>query len=883
MSSDLAHLSEALTGRYRIERELGQGGMATVYLAHDIKHDRHVALKVLRPELAAVIGGDRFLAEIKTTANLQHPHILALFDSGQVDGTVFYVMPWVHGETLRDRLTRERQLPIDDAIRLAREVADALQYAHDHGVIHRDIKPENILLHGSHAMVADFGIALAASRTGGSRMTETGMSLGTPVYMSPEQAMGERTLDARTDIYALGCVLYEMLTGEAPFTGPTAQAIVGRVLTEKPARVIPRRDRVTPAVEGAVLRALEKLPADRFASAKEFSEALDGRGATTTSYGDATAGAAPGRARWRDPVVLGLALATVAALVWGAIASRRGPVDEEVPVRFTLTPDTAAPIVYNFTWSTVASPDGKLIVYSAAVGGTPQFFVRPIGELQGRAVPGTETGTQPIFSPDGRWLAFIADGKWKKVLLSGGAPVVLNDAGPGNGGDWSSGDVIVSGSPRQGLPGLVKMPASGGAFEQFAVPDTAKGEATFVWPVVLDDGETVAFAIYNGSSTSRSTLAIASIRGGAVTRLGVKGIAPLGVRDGHLIYVASDGAVMAVPFDLRARKVTGNPSPVLDPVAVCPGCNGDAAARLSRSGTLTYMRSTNASRLVWVDRTGRTTPVRRDVANFSQPRLSPDGSRIAVSIQSGTSDIWVHSIASATFTRLTTGANNFDPVWTPDGKRILFWSNADTVARTFATNADGGGAVTPLEKHRTNTTSVMSPDGKLLVFPYFRDSYDLFISAVGDTTQARTFAAGPGDEFQPRFSPDSKWVAYNSTETGRLEVYVRRVDGDAGKVSITASGGSCPVWSADGRRIYYLNGRTMMQANLTTGPASLTVASRDSLFSANFSKGDGMGAPYDVTRDGSRFVMLESADYAQQVVVVTNWPAELRAKMGKKP
>ena len=234
MSSDLAHLSEALTGRYRIERELGQGGMATVYLAHDIKHDRHVALKVLRPELAAVIGGDRFLAEIKTTANLQHPHILALFDSGQVDGTVFYVMPWVDGETLRDRLTRERQLPIDDAIRLAREVADALQYAHDHGVIHRDIKPENILLHGSHAMVADFGIALAASRTGGSRMTETGMSLGTPVYMSPEQAMGERTLDARTDIYALGCVLYEMLTGEAPFTGPTAQAIVGRVLTEKP-------------------------------------------------------------------------------------------------------------------------------------------------------------------------------------------------------------------------------------------------------------------------------------------------------------------------------------------------------------------------------------------------------------------------------------------------------------------------------------------------------------------------------------------------------------------------------------------------------------------------------------------------------------------------
>ena len=881
MSSDLAHLSEALTGRYRIERELGQGGMATVYLAHDIKHDRHVALKVLRPELAAVIGGDRFLAEIKTTANLQHPHILALFDSGQVDGTVFYVMPWVDGETLRDRLTRERQLPIDDAIRLAREVADALQYAHDHGVIHRDIKPENILLHGSHAMVADFGIALAASRTGGSRMTETGMSLGTPVYMSPEQAMGERTLDARTDIYALGCVLYEMLTGEAPFTGPTAQAIVGRVLTEKPARVIPRRDRVSLGVEGAVLRALEKLPADRFATAREFSEALDGRGITTaTQYGVAAA-APPARARWRDPVVLGLAVATVAGLAWGAIESKRAPVDDAQSVRFTLTPDTAAPIVYNFTWSTVASPDGKLIVYTAAVGGTPQLFVRPIGELRGRALPGTENAIQPVFSPDGRWLAFSADGKWKKVLLTGGAPLVLGD-GSLNGGDWSSDDVIISGSPRQGLPGLVKMPASGGAFEQFAVPDSAKGEATFVWPVVLDDGETVAFAIYNGSSTSRSTLAIASIKGGAVTRLGVKGMAPLGVRDGHLVYVASDGTIMAVPFDARAKKVTGNPSPVLDPVTVCPSCNGDAAVRLSRSGTLTYMRSTNASRLVWVDRTGRTTPMRRDVANFSQPRLSPDGSRLAVSIQSTMSDIWVHTVGSGTFSRLTTGANDFDPVWSPDGKRILFWSNADSLARTFATDADGGGKPVPVENKRSNTTAVMSPDGTRFVFPYFADSYDLFVGVVGDTGRARTLAAGPGDEFQPRFSPDGKWVVYMSNETGRREVYVRRVEGDAGKIAITANGGHEPVWSADGRRIYYTNGRTLMQANLSSG-SSISVASRDSLFSGNFSHGDGMAAPYDVTRDGSRFVMLESADNAQQVVVVTNWPAELRAKLGKKP
>ncbi len=275
MADVVGRLSLALSDRYQIERELGAGGMATVYLAHDVRHDRKVALKVLKPELSAILGGARFLAEIKTTANLQHPHILSLFDSGEADGTVFYVMPFVEGESLRDRLTREKQLPVDEAVRIAREVADALEYAHGHGVIHRDIKPENILLHGGHALVADFGIARAASRSdGGTRLTETGMSLGTPHYMSPEQAMGERDLTARADVYALGCVLYEMLLGEPPFTGPTAQAIVAKVMTEKPARLIPRRERIPVAVEAAVLTALEKLPADRFGGTAEFAAAL---------------------------------------------------------------------------------------------------------------------------------------------------------------------------------------------------------------------------------------------------------------------------------------------------------------------------------------------------------------------------------------------------------------------------------------------------------------------------------------------------------------------------------------------------------------------------------------------------------------------------------
>ncbi|HUK64916.1 MAG TPA: serine/threonine-protein kinase, partial [Dongiaceae bacterium] len=275
MTEIVARLSSALADRYRVERELGAGGMATVYLANDLRHDRPVALKVLRAELAAVIGADRFLTEIKTTANLQHPHILPLFDSGSADGFLYYVMPYVEGESLRDRLSREKQLPVDEALRVATEVASALDYAHRHGVVHRDIKPENILLHEGQALVADFGIALAVSTAGGKRMTETGMSLGTPHYMSPEQAMGEREITPKSDVYALGCVLYEMLLGEPPFTGPTAQAVVAKVMTEKPGPIVARRDRVPAHVEDAVFTALEKLPADRFATAAEFAAALE--------------------------------------------------------------------------------------------------------------------------------------------------------------------------------------------------------------------------------------------------------------------------------------------------------------------------------------------------------------------------------------------------------------------------------------------------------------------------------------------------------------------------------------------------------------------------------------------------------------------------------
>src|SRR5690349_9822671 len=416
----LGRLQSALADRYRLEREVGAGGMATVYLAQDIRHARPVALKVLRPELAAVIGAERFLAEIQLTANLQHPHILPLFDSGEADGYLFYVMPFVEGETLRDRLTREKQLAVPDAIRIAEEVAGALDYAHRHGVVHRDIKPENILLHDGQALVADFGIALAASKAGGSRMTETGMSLGTPHYMSPEQAMGEREITARSDVYALGAVTYEMLVGDPPFTGSTAQAIVAKVLTEKPAPPSKFRDTVPDSVDDAVLTALAKLPADRWPTAAAFVAALEG-----TAKGRTLVTRRPVQRRWSPGAPLPWAIACgliAVAAAWGWLRPR--PSAAVPVVRFELEPPAGSRIAVpmdGISAQIALSPDGRMAVFAAGQsGGGWTLYVRTFDRLAPRALAGTEGGLNPEFSPDGRWIAFrAADGKLKKIATDG--------------------------------------------------------------------------------------------------------------------------------------------------------------------------------------------------------------------------------------------------------------------------------------------------------------------------------------------------------------------------------------------------------------------------------------------------------------------------------
>jgi eukaryotic-like serine/threonine-protein kinase len=886
MSDPPSRISGALSAQYRLEQEIGAGGMATVYLAEDLRHDRRVALKVLRPELAAVIGAERFLAEIKLTANLQHPHILPLFDSGEADGFLFYVMPFVEGESLRDRLNREKQLPVPDAVRIATEVASALDYAHRHGVIHRDIKPENILLHDGRALVADFGIALAASKASGTRMTETGMSLGTPHYMSPEQAMGEREITARSDVYALGAVLYEMLTGDPPFTGSTAQAIVARVVTEVPRPMLPQRHTIPPHVEAAVLTALEKLPADRFGTAAEFAQALASPMTTRrVTAVEAPAPAAPGvalRMRLRDPAFLALAAALAAAIGVAAVRGRPpAPRPELPPVRFMFTGSDSAPVASNYPWPAAISPDGGTLVYAVGRRGGTILYARRSDQLEGHPIPGTDGASQVLFSPDGKWVAFEVAGKEKKVRLDGSAPVNIADGGADNGADWTTKGELVTGATGSHA-GLLKVSVAGGELTQFTRPDSAKGELEHDWPIALPDGRSVVFTIWSGALV-RSKLAIASLDDGTVTRLDLKGIRPLALLDGTLIYVQADGAVMAVPIDLSRRKLTGRPVPVLDPVEVQSALNGNSAVFVSPGGGLVSGLEGPHSQLTWIDRAGASHPITREARAFSAARLSPDGRRIAVLIgERSKEDVWIYDIETGTLSRLTSSGTVTSFGWSHDGERIVYSApGAGSKDAIWAQSVGGATAPEMLAEVPTLTpVAELAPDGRsLLVQSIVNTAWTLQRVSLDSSRVFKTYSATGPNDITPRISPDGRWAAVSTNESGQFEVYVRSYPDPSVKVQISVGGGGGPVWSADGTRLYYVSGSAIVEARLTTAPG-LRVVSRDTAFANVVNGATGFGqANFDVSRDGSRIVIPSAESATYPLVVVPNWRTELRQRL----
>jgi hypothetical protein len=676
MSDPPTRLNTALEGRYRIQRELGEGGMAAVYLADDLRHDRKVALKVLKPELAAVVGAERFLAEIKTTANLQHPHILPLYDSGEADGLLFYVMPYLEGESLRDRLDREHQLPVDDAVRIATNMAEALDFAHRQGVIHRDIKPANVLLQDGKPVISDFGIALAVSAGGGGRLTETGLSLGTPHYMSPEQATGDASVGPATDIYALGCVLFEMLIGEPPHTGSTAQAVLGKIITDPPASVTRQRRSVPENVDAAIRTALEKLPADRFTDARDLAKALADSG---FRHG-AEAGAA-GTAH-RDRLSVGLATLAGALAIVLAWSLLRPPAPGPVS-RYGLA---FAPGQEPTFYQSLAA-DGSSIVYVGPGSPNGQLWVKRRNEFEATALPGTDGATLPSVSPDGQWVLYTTTGggagQLRKISIAGGASAALADSveisGP-TGAAWLADGTIVYVDTRWRLR---RIPAGGGAADSvWAMPSEQPARAA-IFLRALPDSRGLLFTLCDSYCRSVQEIWALDFRSGEAHRVVSGALTAYYTSIGQVVYVRPDGSVFAAPFDLGTLETTGPAVPVLQGVRVIAGAV--PAFALSRSGTLlmsTGRASSNLSQLTWVTRSGAATPVDSSWSFYPGANdwgwtVSPDGKRLAARLQTDAGDdIWIKELPNGALSRLTLDSSaDLFPHWSPDGRSLTFVSD----------------------------------------------------------------------------------------------------------------------------------------------------------------------------------------------------------------
>ncbi len=879
----LPRLTAALADRYRIEREIGAGGMATVYLAQDIKHDRKVALKVLKPELAAVLGAERFVVEIKTTAALQHPHILPLFDSGEAGGFLYYVMPFIDGETLRAKLDRETQLGVDEAVRIATDVGSALHYAHTHGVIHRDIKPENILLHDGRPMVADFGIALAVSAAAGGRMTETGLSLGTPHYMSPEQATAEKEITARSDVYSLGSVLYEMLAGQPPHLGGSAQQIIMKIIAETPQVVTALRKSVPPNVAAAVAKALEKLPADRFETAKAFAEAL-GNSAFLPAH-TSVARSHVAATGWRRALLPIVAMAAGGAGFMIATALRAGDGAPGPSARFIVTAAPASALLPNPSNSDLAiSPDGRLVAY--VVAPSRAIYVRAVDSLAGRILPGTEGAASLVFSPDGNWIAFGSQGILRKVPATGGSVIQLAKLGGTLGTSWGANDSIVMST----YVNLFSVPAEGGV----AIPLMKVDSASVVWrrfPEVLPGGG----IIYTGRAEDGSSrLAVFDRRTGTDRLLPQIGSYPRWSPTGHVIYNA-DNALWALPFDPRRLVATGAPVLVQQDVASkTSGASNFAIAR--DAGTLVYATAGTAlTSTVWIDTLGNVSPMEGVAPGlYRDPKFSPDRSMLA--LISG-AHLFTYDIRRATLSQITRDSvDNYSPVWMTDGKSIAFASTRGGARRLYLRRADGSGSDQELLTARAGLVDfrpmAITPDGSSLLVTRVPVDLKCWIglvelSSARDNDSANVVRNSLCNDM-PALSPDGHWLAYNAGSV----VMVERFPEGGMRQQLSGRAGQFPLWSRDGGIAYYQAGDSMMAVSIQAAGA-LSFGKPRLLFRADFMRYGSGRQNFDLGPAGRFAVVLNTAPGGNSgagtsgllpgtVVLVQDWTGELKRIMAKK-
>ncbi len=882
----------ARLGPYEILAPLGAGGMGEVYRARDTRLERTVAVKVLLSHLSiSPEVRQRFEREAKTISKLSHPHICALYDVGREGETEYLVMEYLEGETLSDRLAKGA-LPLEQTLRYGIEIADALDKAHRQGIVHRDLKPGNAMLTKSGVKLLDFGLAKAIAPAAPAvsltalptqaNLTEEGTILGTFQYMAPEQLEGKEA-DARTDIFALGAVLYEMATGRKAFTGGTQASLISSILRDDPQPISQVQPMTPPALDRVVKTCLAKDPEDRWQSAHDIVSELKwiaeggsqaGLAAPPTARRGATA-------RLAGPIA-GFAIgALVAGLgVWWL--SREPAREAPKPAWLSMLLASDAPLASYGAQTLAFAPDGTRLVYAAEHGGTTQLYLRSLDRLEATPVRDSEGAVSAFFSPDSRWLGFFAGTRLMKVPVEGGVPQTICEAAEVRGASWGSDGTIVFST---GTSGLRRVSASGGTPRVLLAPDFKHGEVAFYWPEILPRDEAVLSTALVG--TTRAF--VVSLKTGARRDL-TEGSGAHYSPSGHLVF-ARGGSLFAAPFDIKRLELTGPAVSVLDGVMILSPYSSPLFG-LSGRGVLAYAPgSSPRETLVSVDRQGKVEPLPSEPRGYEEPRFSPDGKRLAVTIRADNPDIWILDISRGTSARLTFEAGEDEtPVWTPDGGKVTYSADRAGHPRAFYWKpSDGSGAEERLVESETHPhVSSWSPDGRTLVYTEFDpvSSGDIWLLTLGEKVERRPWLRTPFNERAARFSPDGHWLVYVSNESGRDEVYVQPFPGPGGKWQISVSGGTEAVWSHAGSEIFYRSGDKMMAVSVASG-RGFSAETPQVLFEGRFVPTRRGEAAYDVSPDDRRFVMVQRGvqSVATHLNVVLNFSEELKRRVptGRQP
>ena len=811
-------------GPYSVTAKIGEGGMGEVYRARDTKLDRDVALKVLPqaftddPDRLA-----RFEREAKVLASLNHPNIGHIYGLEEADGQRALVLELIEGPTLADRI-KQGAIPVDEALPIAKQIAEALEAAHEQGVIHRDLKPANVKVKDDGTVkVLDFGLAKAMEGSGSdvsesptitAAATQQGVILGTAAYMSPEQARG-KPVDKRADIWAFGAVLYEMLSGMRPFEGRDVSEVLAAVIQSTPDWDALPSD--TPSRLDALLtRCLEKEPKQRVHDIADVRLAMEG--AFETSATPVESVLPPQRQVWRRPVAVA-GIVVVAVLVTALAASilmRPAPIPPPELVQLAIVPDP--PLFAGPYYQDIAiSPDGTQVVYAGVNSeGAFQLYLRRLDQLVGAPLRGTEGGGGPFFSPDGEWVGFTTrPTTLQKVSILGGLPVLLTES-PGTiiGASWGTDDQIIFSIAGVGL---MRVSGGGGEPERLTTLDTEQGESGHRWPFIIPGREAVVFVIRTGVALTTGQLAVLDLSTGDVTRLGLAGSSPHYVSTGHLVYAAEDGSVRAVPFDASALDVTGIPVPLVEDVGVKE--LGAANFSISDTGSLAYVsggRRSSDQTLALVGRDGAVEPLTVPPARYRSPRLSPDGARLVVqTVEDDGGVLWLYDLAGDTqIQQLTFDGDNHRPIWTPDGERITFSSDREGTMSLYSMPADNSGAaerLTTADEGTPHWPGSWSPDGQTLLFHVrhggdsdIRQGADIW-SLSANTGETHSLYDTPDTVYLgAELSPDGQWLAYGAGPTDvDIDLYVEPFPPSGSRRRITQNGGLFPLWSPNGDRLFY--------------------------------------------------------------------------------